>query len=816
MAEAQVPLIGARRRRRAGTAFRVGCALSLGIVGTLACASAQSQDPVRAMQPDPHVTLLDRIEVTATPLPGSAVDADDLPYTVQSADAEDIAQAQAGNLTDYLLRRFNGVGGNDIQGSPFQTDITYRGFRASALPGASQGVSVYLDGVRVNEPFGDIVSWDMLPEAAVRSLVLMPGSNPLYGANTLGGALAFTTKSGLSDPGFQGDLSAGSHARRRLDASYGWSGADGGHALVATTLFDEDGWRDASPGRLGNVFAKAGGSVGELGDWSLSLLHGRSRLVGNGLVPDRRYTDAGVEPALYAEQPRAVYSSPDLTRNRNTQATLRFDQVLGEATGLHWLAYHRQGRRDTVNGDLSGDYEEYVEDCAQGFDAAGDPLSDECDFDANDGAALHTGVLNTTRTHQRAQGLGVHLDHVVRGHHLVLGATWDRNRVDYAQYEQAGSVSDAREVSADPAAERAFFSGVQGGSRALSVFASDLWQLGERSRINASLRWNHTRVENTLSTADDGEKPREAFTYTALNPALGVTHRPFDALTLFANVSQNTRAPTAIELGCADPEEPCRLPTGLQADPRLEQIVSSTLEAGLRWDSSPERSLNLSLYRAENRDDILFLRAPGTRLGYFDNVGRTRYQGADVQVLQVSTTLDWYAGYSLLDATYRSQETLLAGERTIRTRPGMRIAGLPRHTFKAGFDWRIAPEVSLGVDLQASSRRVASGNEDGWVEDPGDEEGEADADGLRHDLSTSGYAVVNMRATWTPRERLQLYARVDNIFDRRYETYAAVAEDLFPGGELARPHVAPVEEGPARFVAPGAARGFTLGMRLSW
>ncbi|MBS7458447.1 TonB-dependent receptor [Coralloluteibacterium stylophorae] len=790
-------------------------AVRLALLAVVAPAGAQS---VMGADDD-QVTWLDRVEVTATPLAGSTVDADHLPYTVQTATAGDIAAAQTANLTDFLTRRLAGVNGNEVQGSPFQTDITFRGFRASALPGAPQGVSVFLDGVRLNEPFADIVSWDMIPEAAVASLALMPGSNPLYGANTLGGALVFRTKSGLTDPGVSGDIQYGSDERKRIDAAWGWAGADGTHAFAATTLFDEDGWRDLSEGRLGNVFLKAG-REGEATDWDVSVLHGRSRLIGNGLLPSWRYTEEGLEEGLYEDDRRAVYSSPDLTRNRNTMVTARLQHRLDARNALNLLAYTRRGTRDTVNGDASEEYEEYVEECEDGFDAGGLPLGDDCDFTAAEAAALLPAVFNTTRMEQRAHGLALNLDQALGAHRLTWGASWDRSRVDYAQFEQPGDFTAEREVIAVPGEEREFFSGVDGESEAVGVFVSDLWTLTADTWLDVSLRWNRAEVENTLSTAEDGERPREAFTYTKLNPSLGITHRLDDGLSVFANASQNTRAPTAIELGCADPEEPCRLPTGLQADPFLEQIVSRTYEVGARWTPTPEQALSVSVYRADNRDDILFLRAPNSQQGYFDNVERTRNQGVDLQYLQRFDAVTLWAGYSYLEATYETGGELLSGERIIELEPGMRIAGLPEHTFKLGLDWQATPALLLGADLQVVSDRVATGNEDGLVANPGgdddDDEGEADLDDLRHDLATAGYGLLNLRAEWAIDERLSLYARVNNVLDKRYETYAAVAEDLFPGGELVAPHVEPAEEGPSRFVAPGAPRTWQVGLRFDF
>ena len=175
-----------------------------------------------------------RVEVIGTsPLPGQGVDRDALPYGTQVLRRGAIEAAQPDTTTDLLARRIPGVQVNDIQGSPFQGDLTFRGFRASGILGASQGMSVYLDGVRMNEPFGDVVNWDMVPEFAVQSISLVPGANPAFGLNTLGGALSLTTATGISAPGLRGEFSAGSFGRKRLELSHGGTHEGGWNHFIA-------------------------------------------------------------------------------------------------------------------------------------------------------------------------------------------------------------------------------------------------------------------------------------------------------------------------------------------------------------------------------------------------------------------------------------------------------------------------------------------------------------------------------------------------------------------------------------------------------
>ncbi len=276
-----------------------------------------------------------RVEVIGTsPLPGQGVDRDALPYNTQVIRRSSIDAAQADNMTDLITRRMTGVQVNDIQGSPFQGDLTFRGFRASGILGAAQGLSVYLDGVRINEPFGDIVQWDMVPEFALRSIALIPGANPAFGLNTLGGALALTSADAASAPGWRSEASFGSFGRKRLDLSHGAQHADGWSHYIGAGLFDETGWRDYSAGRLGTAMGKVI-HQGTLGDFTLNVLLGRSRLAGNYLVPLYGLDDAGTRTPELGELRRGtVYTHPDITRNRLTHVSGHWKQQLDSATLL--------------------------------------------------------------------------------------------------------------------------------------------------------------------------------------------------------------------------------------------------------------------------------------------------------------------------------------------------------------------------------------------------------------------------------------------------------------------------------------------------
>jgi hypothetical protein len=90
-----------------------------------------------------------------------------------------------------------------------------------------------MDGVRMNQPFGDVVSWDLIPKVAIDSMTLMPGSNPLFGLNTLGGSLSLRTKDGIDWPGSAVQLSVGSYGRRALELEHGFRAPAGSGRLTS-------------------------------------------------------------------------------------------------------------------------------------------------------------------------------------------------------------------------------------------------------------------------------------------------------------------------------------------------------------------------------------------------------------------------------------------------------------------------------------------------------------------------------------------------------------------------------------------------------
>jgi Fe(3+) dicitrate transport protein len=294
----------------------------------------------------PQALNLDAVEVRAKrfyevgPLPGLGLTKEQIPGNVQSISAKEIKEAHSLSLADLMNRKLQSVTVNDYQGNPFQMDVQYRGFTAGPQIGTPQGLSVFFDGIRVNEPFGDVVNWDMIPMNAIANLDVFPGSNPIFGLNTLGGAFTLKTKDGFNHSGVDADVLTGSFGRKQLQAEGGWNNGTVG-LFAAGNFFLEDGWRQNSPSKVNQLFTKAS-FRGEKIDLNLSTLLVQTDLVGNGLLPSQ----------MYEQDRNSVFTSPDKTENQLAQFQLSGSYFVNDTFTVTGQVYRRNSKRHQVGSDV--------------------------------------------------------------------------------------------------------------------------------------------------------------------------------------------------------------------------------------------------------------------------------------------------------------------------------------------------------------------------------------------------------------------------------------------------------------------------------
>ena len=686
-----------------------------------------------------QIAALPTVEVVGTtPLPGSGVPLSKLPANVQIFTGSELRKQRTGNLTEFLEQNATGITINAAQGNPFQPDVSFRGFTASPLLGTPQAVSVFFDGVRINEPFGDAVNWDLIPQSAISSIQLIPGSNPAFGLNTLGGALALFSKSGASEypdrPGGSVTLSGGSFGRRTLGFETGGKQGPWDWFVTGNDARD-DGWAEHNASRVRQLFAKVGWHDDST-ELDLSVSGANNRLAGTQTLP------------LSFTNIRQAYTYPDQNINRAAFISLKGSQALSDALVVSGNAYLRNYTNRSVSSNVNDNF---------GVD---DPVQA-----TNDSSLID----------QRSSGLGVQLVHAGqlagRPNKVSFGASVDRGGARFTRATQDAAFTPDRgtvgtgdfvpETDADTS------------TRYLGAFVSDSFDLDPHWALTLAGRLNRADVR----IADrSGSAPalNGSHRFTRFNPAVGLNFNPSSSLTLYASYNEGMRAPTAIELTCADPNAPCKLPNNFLADPPLKKVVSKTIEVGARGKPDHDTNWSVAVFRTDLHDDLQFISSNGVAVnaGYFQNVGVTRRQGFELgggtRLGPVALTLR----YNFIDASYRTgfvenspANSSADANGAITVRSGNRIPSIPRHTLKLRSELDLSAPWSIAANVLIASDIYARGDENNL-----------DANGR-----VPGYALLNLDTRYQITPHLQLFARIDNVFNRRYANFGVLGDNLFTG-----------------------------------
>ncbi len=750
------------RARSLKWAAILGC-LFIGSTPAAQADDAKKDNPAEALE-------LPTVEIIGTtPLPGLGTPTRDVPANVQVYTSKDLAGQGQTNVTDYLEQNPNGIATNAAQGNPFQPDINFRGFSASPLLGTPQGVSIFQDGVRVNEPFGDVVNWDLIPQSALASIQLIPGSSPAFGLNTLGGAVSVYTKSGAEYPGGDIQLSGGSFGRR--NAEFEWGGASGPLDYFLTgNIFDDDGWAQHNPSKVRQYFGKVGYQT-EKSDLDLSFTGADNTLQGTQTLPRSFLADI-----------RQAYTFPDQNHNKLAFVTAKGSHFLADNALLGGNVYYRHYENGAVSSNVNDNFTQ------DGIQAT----NDASDID------------------QKGYGGGVQL--VLTGHpaarknQLTLGVTADAASVRFTQASQdAQFAPDRNTIGID---DYALQTDADTRTNYYGAYIADTFNLNSRWTLTASGRYNYARVRIEDRT---GQAPslNGVNSFSRFNPAVGVNFNPTPNLTAYASYNEGMRAPTAIELTCADPEAPCKLPNDFLADPPLHEVVSKTIEAGARGTLGKLTHWSASIYRTQLENDIEFISsgAGATNAGYFANVGNTRRQGVELGIETRLQPVTLAVRYTFLDATFQSSfsesspsNSSADADGVIHVSPGNRIPANPRHILKIRTDWAVTSRLFVGANLVVSAGSYARGDEDNQ-----------DING-----QLPGYTLVNLDGRFLMSKNFQVFARVNNVFDRRYSNFGIVGENFFTGPGRTFGPTAGVDPASEQFRGPGAPIGAWIGVKYAF
>jgi iron complex outermembrane recepter protein len=755
--------------------------------GLATSALAQVAAPSSQVPEDAREPLAEVVIVASAPLRGAELTESRVAGSVQRVDGDQIHATRGATLADVLQQSLAGVTSNDSQGSPFMPDLSYRGFTSSPLLGLPQGLAIYQNGTRLNEPFGDTIAWDLIPEFAIDEATLITGVNPTYGLNALGGALSLRMKDGFSFEGARLGALGGSFGRWRGSVEAGLQ-RDGWAAYASGDVLRDAGYRDHSPSAARRLYADARRRT-EHHELALNVSLANSALTGNGPAP----------LALLRERRRSVFTYPDETKTSLALVTAEAGWSPAAALELSATAFVRASARHTFNGDaaeLEPCDDEPDALCSEGepdpvLGASGGPIPVSAGGDA---------AINATSTRSLSAGATLQLvsRHPLgdRGNQLTLGVSAARAVSRFQQRSEVG------EFSADRGVEGSGFFRADAGAVALrasslqlGLYGTDTLALLPELSLTASGRFNWF----ALRLRDPGVEALDAdHRFSRLNPAFGLAYAPSAASTVYANYAEANRAPTAAELSCADPEAPCRLPNAFLSDPPLEQVVTRSVELGARLareiDAATALSASLALFVSRCGRDILFVAGSRVGTGYFRNAGTTQRAGLEATLSAQIRKVSAYVRYQLLRATFESS-LLLPGANhpgatttpegdVIPVEPGDRIPGLPMHSLRVGAD--VTPFAGLSVG--------------GWVNLDSSQYYRGDEANLLRPLP--GHATLNARASYELSRRSLLFVRADNLLGAKLETFGLLgqADELIPGAEN------------PRYASPGSPRSVWAGL----
>ncbi len=643
--------------------------------------------PVLAQTPDSTVrdtVILAPIEVISSiaPFAGPRIGSG-IPARISNLSGRDIDAWEPRTLAEALGSRA-GVSLYDDLGSPYKLNLSSRGFNVGPVVGLPPGISVFLDGVRQNEPDAAQVNFDLLPLEHVKRIELLSGSGSLLGPNSLGGAVNLITRRGEGPPEVELELSGGSFDTYGVEGSV--SGAPAGWDYYVAGGYERArGWRQATLSRNYNAFANIG-RLGATRGIALQLLGATSYAETAGSLPE----------SVFGTAPRTNFTSGDVEDLDLLQLTVTGYAPVGARGRGSAALYVRRHDAERFN-----------------VNQAPDP-----------------NVRGFSRNRTLGGNLDWHWGGLVGGREVSLRAGLDGT---------ANSVN-IRLIEEDPArpGTDSLTTDVDSPSWDLAGYGISDVRIG-RATFSAGFRYDYIRVpfEDNLDPSADTSS-----TFRRWSPRGGVSVALGAGASAYASVGRSFRAPAVLELACADETAACPLPFALGEDPPLDPVVGTSYEVGARWIHG-RILLDGAMYRTDVRDDISFIASDSALLaGYFANIGNTRREGVEFSAqAQLAGGHILYANYAFTRASYRTEAEIFSirsesvfvaspyfGANAVRV--GDRLPLVPGHQARFGAAFQLGGGLEAGVDGRFTGKQ--------WLR--GDEANETQA--------LDGYFTADLRLGW--------------------------------------------------------------------
>jgi len=754
--------------------------------------------------------------ISVTPVQGGGISLDRVPSNIQTITEEDLSDKKNLSVTDTLNKKTAGISISNLNSSPMQNDINFRGYVAGPLLGTAQALAIYQNGMRVNESFGEIVQWDLVPDFAIQNMQVFPGGDPVFGQNAIGGAISMQLKNGFDFNETHTQISGGTHHRTNEILEFGKD--FGNYAVYLGGNFNYDrGYRDHSESYLETFYSDLR-YRNEDTELFVNVGQAYTDLNGNGAVPLTLMDMEGRD---------AVYTHPDNTHNKNYYVNLGGNHFASNELSFQGNIYYRHMERRNYNGDefegkdcgdrfdgtgtvdniLCGEFETNT-DGVQILDASGNSINYAAlgleKDDDEDNEVDDIGAINRSNTKTNAFGFNIQstYDGIFRekNNTFFSGLNYDFSHNSFGSSTELAELTSDRGVqgtgvllSTDEEGEEQFITNIEATTHNVGLYGSNTLDLNDTTSVNLSARWNWSslKIEDQYSTALEGHH-----FFWRINPGIGITKRYGDT-TFFASYKESSRTPSVAELACADPDAPCRLPNSFQADPPLDQVVNRNFEIGARgresfdlYGTAQNINWTLNAFAGRNYNDIIFIGGNRVGTGYFRNVGNTQRLGTEFALNgSLGKKWSWFAKYAYVRATFQTSQSIssvghpsnpnddddsvasaAAYEKyQIEVRPNDEIPGISPHIGRFGVAYKPLDGWNIDFDVEANSSQYYRGDENNSA-----------------NKMVPGYFLFNLTTEYTlssneDDSQASIFLQALNIFDENYETGGILAENEVDG-----------------------------------